>query len=193
MNMMMCESKEWFYIFMNEYVQATGRRISRWFRGRGMGITYSSYPCDDLDTQFESDLVSCKIRPSLSFNGLKSFDSGKLILSFRGREDLEEPKISLEANPMVRSVSFSPDESPPSPHNLSEKKTGGDFRHEAALRLQKTYKSFRTRRRLADCAVLAEQRWLVYQSHPYQMMWFCFFWQLTLFWCGVQVEAVRSR
>lgn len=31
----------------------------------------------------------------------------------------------------------------------------------AALKLQKVYKSFRTRRQLADCAVLAEQRWLV--------------------------------
>lgn len=31
----------------------------------------------------------------------------------------------------------------------------------AALRLQKTYKSFRIRRQLADCAVLVEQRWLV--------------------------------
>lgn len=32
----------------------------------------------------------------------------------------------------------------------------------AALKLQKTYKSFRTRRQLADCAVLVEQRWLVF-------------------------------
>ncbi|KAK7345189.1 hypothetical protein VNO77_15748 [Canavalia gladiata] len=32
-------------------------------------------------------------------------------------------------------------------------------RHQAALKLQKVYKSFRTRRQLADCAVLAEQRW----------------------------------
>ncbi|KAK7244712.1 hypothetical protein RIF29_39538 [Crotalaria pallida] len=32
-------------------------------------------------------------------------------------------------------------------------------RDQAALRLQKVYKSFRTRRQLADCAVLAEQRW----------------------------------
>ncbi|CAN0879202.1 IQ domain-containing protein IQM6 [Linum grandiflorum] len=31
--------------------------------------------------------------------------------------------------------------------------------HHAATRLQKVYKSFRTRRQLADCAVLAEQRW----------------------------------
>ncbi|KAL3615895.1 IQ domain-containing protein iqm2 [Castilleja foliolosa] len=31
--------------------------------------------------------------------------------------------------------------------------------HEAAIRLQKVYKSFRTRRKLADCAVLIEQSW----------------------------------
>ncbi|KAK6937011.1 hypothetical protein RJ641_034041, partial [Dillenia turbinata] len=35
----------------------------------------------------------------------------------------------------------------------------GDFKHEAALKLQKVYKSFRTRRKLADCAVLVEQSW----------------------------------
>ncbi|XP_038903960.1 IQ domain-containing protein IQM6-like isoform X2 [Benincasa hispida] len=37
-----------------------------------------------------------------------------------------------------------------------------ESRHEhyrAALKLQKVYKSFRTRRQLADCAVLVEQRW----------------------------------
>lgn len=39
--------------------------------------------------------------------------------------------------------------------------------HLAALRLQKTYKSFRIRRQLADCAVLAEQRWLVYFTSLY--------------------------
>ncbi|XP_042492492.1 IQ domain-containing protein IQM2-like [Macadamia integrifolia] len=32
-------------------------------------------------------------------------------------------------------------------------------KHEAALKLQKVYKSFRTRRKLADCAVLVEQQW----------------------------------
>ncbi|CAK7339125.1 unnamed protein product [Dovyalis caffra] len=32
-------------------------------------------------------------------------------------------------------------------------------KHQAALRLQKVYKSFRTRRKLADCAVLVEQSW----------------------------------
>ena len=34
-------------------------------------------------------------------------------------------------------------------------------KHMAALKLQKVYKSFRTRRKLADCAVLVEQSWYV--------------------------------
>lgn len=32
----------------------------------------------------------------------------------------------------------------------------------AAVKLQKVYKSFRIRRQLADCAVLAEQKWHVF-------------------------------
>ncbi|KAL4309584.1 hypothetical protein GQ457_01G014460 [Hibiscus cannabinus] len=35
----------------------------------------------------------------------------------------------------------------------------GGRQYQAALRLQKVYKSFRTRRQLADCAVVAEQKW----------------------------------
>lgn len=47
--------------------------------------------------------------------------------------------------------------------------------HEAATKLQKVYKSFRTRRKLADCAVLVQQRWFVIvYSCKYFLVWlFC--------------------
>ena len=41
-------------------------------------------------------------------------------------------------------------------------------KHAAALKLQKVYKSFRTRRKLADCAVLVEQSWYV-SSLPFYL------------------------
>lgn len=151
-----------------------------------------------------------KVSRSASFNGrdskparLKSFGSGKLILqgslSFQGR-DLEA-KISLQApgsNPeehtMVRSLSFrnkiAPDkllaaDNMPEKNIATSSPDSGDIRHQAALKLQKTYKSFRTRRQLADCAVLVEQRWypLITSYHtferiiyaPYKVILFCSF------------------
>ncbi|KAL0359362.1 UNVERIFIED_CONTAM: IQ domain-containing protein IQM6 [Sesamum angustifolium] len=122
---------------------------------------------------------------SVSFNGgdskpasLKSFGSGKMILegtlSFRGKE--LEAKISVlhpspsnsEDHTMFPSFSFrsrnAPDKFPaadtaPEKNVQSPLPQSGSSRHLAALKLQKTYKSFRTRRQLADCAVLVEQRW----------------------------------
>lgn len=40
----------------------------------------------------------------------------------------------------------------------------GSPKDEAAIKLQKVYKSFRTRRKLADCAVLIEQSWYVFTA-----------------------------
>ncbi|KAI3823183.1 hypothetical protein L1987_04615 [Smallanthus sonchifolius] len=51
-----------------------------------------------------------------------------------------------------------PSESPRS-DNMLEDLESGSPKHEAATKLQKVYKSFRTRRKLADCAVLIEQSW----------------------------------
>lgn len=44
--------------------------------------------------------------------------------------------------------------------------------HDAATKLQKVYKSFRTRRKLADCAVLVQQRWFVCATN-YFIKLFC--------------------
>lgn len=139
---------------------------------------------DDLDSQFESYLARStsfkgsdeKTSPSSSLNArgsepttFKSLGSRKMILegslSFNGRE--LEAKISLQdENEMVRSVNFiSGNQLRPAEDCMSEKNVeklfpqSGNQRHQAALKLQKTYKSFRTRRQLADCAVLVEQRW----------------------------------
>ncbi|KAK4486600.1 hypothetical protein RD792_006851 [Penstemon davidsonii] len=150
-----------------------------------MGMTFSCpfANFDDLDTQLESYLVRSisfgaheinefKVSRSVSFNGrdskLKSFGSGKVILegslSFKGRE--LEAKISLQSNPeeqhtMIRSISFRSKNLFENNNNNVQKPSqdSGTNRHLAALKLQKTYKSFRTRRQLADCAVLVEQRW----------------------------------
>lgn len=97
---------------------------------------------DDLDTHYLVRSISGKVVSNDTKDiEFESFDSGKVIfegsLSFGGRD-------------------LDPEVSPTMPQPLPE---SNDLRHEAALRLQKTYKSFRTRRQLADCAVIAEQRW----------------------------------
>ncbi|XP_010276348.1 PREDICTED: IQ domain-containing protein IQM2-like [Nelumbo nucifera] len=123
---------------------------------------------------------------SVSFNGrnseptiMKSSGSGKMVLegsvSFKKSEmettiSITTPSTDMEKNVAGRSVSFKNKNREtakvfPEPDNCIGKVSpqpsldSGSPKHEAALRLQKVYKSFRTRRKLADCAVLVEQRW----------------------------------
>ncbi|RWR82790.1 IQ domain-containing protein IQM2-like protein [Cinnamomum micranthum f. kanehirae] len=137
---------------------------------------------------FNDDNVKTTVR-SVSFNGrdaepkiLKSLGSGKMIIegsvSFRQRDldslDLERmisfkvPSLSTPKESAFGSDSFKGIESEnqlPASNTLTDANPNAPTsetsrpKHLAAVRLQKVYKSFRTRRRLADCAVLVEQGW----------------------------------
>ncbi|XP_038878271.1 IQ domain-containing protein IQM2-like [Benincasa hispida] len=133
---------------------------------------------------FGDDVVKTPVR-SVSFNSrdlepmiMKSIGSGRMKLetsvSFKGRElekmvSMEAAAVPLEEKLHVVADSAKSKEmenqSPRSEsHDHDEIKMTMDLnptnpKHMAAMKLQKVYKSFRTRRKLADCAVLVEQSW----------------------------------
>ncbi|KAG6403473.1 hypothetical protein SASPL_135695 [Salvia splendens] len=118
--------------------------------------------CDERNVPVRSSSFKGKlIEPAK----LQSLGSGKLLregsLRFRAKKaqtieaqaddsstGLESVGFLSRSGSLVRSTTpHSPILDPSSP------------KHEAAIKLQKVYKSFRTRRKLADCAVLIEQSW----------------------------------
>lgn len=116
---------------------------------------------------------------------LKSLGSGKMTIeasvSFKNRE--LEKMVSLASNSQQSKLM----------DNQSPGSDGGMVKiqslpildpthpqHGAALKLQKVYKSFRTRRKLADCAVLVEQSWYVSYLHASAMSFFINFWCVSI-------------
>ncbi|KAM7264609.1 hypothetical protein ACFE04_002292 [Oxalis oulophora] len=146
-----------------------------------MGVTYTCPPRDDdLELDINNINNSCETVLVRSF----SFQDDKIrsalrSLSFNGR-DLKPTQISTKmmytgsvsfGGEMKTLVSFKSQKINMDKHEsvsdaASHRKTFSlsmlrpdSPRDQAAITLQKVYKSFRTRRQLADCAVLVEQRW----------------------------------
>jgi hypothetical protein len=152
-----------------------------------MGLSIS-YPPDDYLPAVEDNMGRLFIR-SLSFDDMEAaadespsallpaFGSSKLIIeSSLNFKRTEAENVQMETTLSIRSpkperegcsINSSAATASPSrfrstsdcPRDSPVIGMDGPRHQAAAVRLQKVYKSFRTRRQLADCAVLVEQRW----------------------------------
>ncbi|OEL29157.1 IQ domain-containing protein IQM2 [Dichanthelium oligosanthes] len=135
-----------------------------------MGVLFSC-PADDYDP------LALEDTPPAGTSGgagepaiLKALGSGKLLIEGSLSFKRAQAALQVETKISIRTGDAAPAPEPAGPllprevtrarfADLAESAAESPKHEAAALRLQKVYKSFRTRRQLADCAVIVEQSW----------------------------------